>query len=410
MKKVWHVAWHEYQRHVFTRRFVLAGLLSVPLVLLVMAGLVFLIISLDINTTPLGYVDNSGLLKNPLPAPATEWPDKPVAMLSFETEEAAREALDAGQIQAYFVLPADYLTTGKLTMVHVQAIKTPASSQFYAFLTANLLKGSDPVVAKRLVNGTDFIITSMDGTHTVSSRDVLNFLLPIISGLVFVIAMFSTGGYLMQAVVEEKENRTMEVVITSLSPGQLMAGKIIGNMAIGLTQIFLWGVFILVPFLALRDKFSILQNIRIDPQTLVLLVFIMFPTFMLFCALMATIGATVSEAREGQQMIGMFSMPIWIPYMLVVVLMQSPNSPLALTLSLMPLTAPLAMMIRAGATTLPTWQIALSSVVQVVCALGAFWLAGRAFRLGMLRYGQRLKLREVFTSREHPMTVKGGRG
>jgi ABC-2 type transport system permease protein len=76
--------------------------------------------------------------------------------------------------------------------------------------------------------------------------------------------------------------------------------------------------------------------------------------------------------------------------------MSTPNSPLALGLSLFPLTAPLTMLMRDGLTILPAWQIALSSGIQAICAAGAIWLAGRAFRLGMLRYGKRLKWREVF--------------
>ena len=122
----------------------------------------------------------------------------------------------------------------------------------------------------------------------------------------------------------------------------------------------------------------------------------MFPAFILVSALMAAIGATVSEAREGQQMVSMISLPIWIPYMLTGSIMNNPNSPLALGLSLFPLTAPLTMLMRDGLTILPFWQIALSGFIQVLCAVGAIWLAGRAFRLGMLRYGQRLKWREVF--------------
>jgi ABC-2 type transport system permease protein len=396
MTKLWHVAWHEYHRHVFKRRFVLIGLLSVPLIILVMVGLIYLVISLDINTTPLGYVDYSGLLADPLPAPTPEPPDRPVPVLPFETESAARSALDAGQIQAYFVLPADYLSTGRLSVVHLGALKDPARQQFYNFLTANLLRNTDPVIANRLVKGAEVIVQSPDGSRSISSRNWFNVVIPMVAGIAFIIAMFSTGGYLMQAVVEEKENRTMEVIITSVSPNQFMAGKIIGDIAVGLTQIFLWMVFIVIPILALRNTISFLRGIQIAPQTLLLLVFVMFPAFILVSALMAAIGATVSEAREGQQMVSMLSLPIWIPYMLTGSLMSNPNSPLALGLSLFPLTAPLTMLLRDGLTILPVWQIALSALIQMLCAAGAIWLAGRAFRLGMLRYGKRLKWREVF--------------
>jgi ABC-2 type transport system permease protein len=396
MNKLWYVAWHEYQRHVFTRRFVLVGLLSVPLVILVLVGLIFLILSLDIDTTPLGYVDSSGLLTNPISAPAPEWPDKSVSILAFTNEADARAALESGSIQAYYVLPADYLSTGQLRVVHLDPLKSSPRVQFYDFLTANLLKSTDPAIANRLVKGAEIIVQSPDGTRSISSKNWFNVLIPIVAGIAFIIAMFSTGGYLMQAVVEEKENRTMEVIITSVSPNQLITGKIIGDTAVGLTQIVLWLVFIVIPILVFRNRFTFLQGIQIGPQTLFLLVFVMFPAFILVSALMAAIGATVSEAREGQQMVGMISLPIWIPYMLTSSLMGNPNSPMAVGLSLFPLTAPLTMLMRDGLTILPAWQIALSSVILLLSAVVAIWLAGRAFRLGMLRYGKRLKLSEIF--------------
>ena len=126
---------------------------------------------------------------------------------------------------------------------------------------------------------------------------------------------------------------------------------------------------------------------------------ILLPTFVMVSAFMALIGATVSEAREGQQMIGLISLPIWIPYMLIGLIMENPNSPLTVGLSLFPLTSALTMLIRQGVTIIPGWQIAVSAIILVLSAAGAIWLAGRAFRLGMLRYGKRLAWREIFTRR-----------
>lgn len=395
MKKVWQVTLHEYQRHVFNRRFVF-GLLSVPLVIVLMVGLIFLIISIDNNTTPVGYVDNSGLLSNPVAAPKLEPPEKPVPFVAFKTEAEARSALEAGKIQSYYILPQDYLTTGKLRVVHIAQLKDSPRLQFYNFLAANLLKNTDQAIATRLVKGADVTVQSVDGRRSLSSSDWFSFLIPMIAGIGFIIAMFTSGGYLMQAVVEEKENRTMEVVVTSMTPDQLMAGKIIGDTVIGLTQIFLWLLFIVIPILIGRNHFKFLQGIQISGQTMAVMALVMLPSFVLVAALMATIGATVAESREGQQMTGLISLPIWIPYMLFALLMGSPNSPISLALSLMPLTAPVTMLVRDGLTILPVWQIALSSAIQVLAALGAIWLAGRAFRLGMLRYGKRLEWRELF--------------
>ncbi len=239
-------------------------------------------------------------------------------------------------------------------------------------------------------------IVSPDGSRSASSQDWFNVILPMIAGVLFMMIMFTTGGYLMQAVVEEKENRTMEVIITSVSPNQFMAGKIIGDISIGMTQIVLWAAFIVATVLVGRTSIALLRGIQVSPQTLLLLLVIMFPSFVTVAALMAMVGATVADSREGQQVTSLIALPVWIPYMLMIVMMETPNSPIAIAMSLLPLTAPLTMLIRDGLTILPAWQIALSAFIQVASAVGAIWLAGRAFRLGMLRYGQRLRWREIF--------------
>ncbi len=399
MIKTWRVALHEYQRHVFTRRF-LMGLLSVPFLMVVLVGLVFLIISMENDTRSVGYVDRSGLLAQPLSAPLVKAPDKPIEILAYPDETAANSALQADRIQAYFLLPEDYLSTGQLKVVHVKNLKNPARDQFYDFLGVNLLSGLDTSVRNRILSGDEIIIQAVDGSREISSENGwLGLFVPIIAALGFMVAMFTAGGYLMQAVVDEKENRTMEVVLTSVSPNQFMAGKILADMSIGLTQIFAWLVFIIIAFKVAAGNFELLQNIQISPQIILLSVVILLPTFVMFSAFMALIGATVSEAREGQQMIGLISLPIWIPYMLIGLIMENPNSPLSVGLSLFPLTSSLTMLIRQGVTIIPGWQIASSSAILVICAIGAIWLAGRAFRLGMLQYGKRLAWREVFSRR-----------
>ena len=399
MIKAWRIALHEYQRHVFTRRFLL-GLLSVPFLMVVMIGLVFLLVSLENKTRAVGYVDQSGLLAQRLPASTDIGPNKQIEILAYPDEDAANEALQADNIQAYYLLPADYLSTGRLKVVHVAKLESPARLQFYDFLAVNMLSGMDATIANRILSGDEIIIQAVDGSREISSETGwMGLFIPILAALGFVVAMFTAGGYLMQAVVEEKENRTMEVILTSVSPNQFMAGKILADMSIGLTQIFAWLIFIIIAFKVAASKFDILQSIQISPQIMLLGLVILLPTFVMVSAFMALIGATVSEAREGQQMIGLISLPIWIPYMLIGLIMANPNSPLTVGLSLFPLTSALTMLIRQGVTIIPGWQIAVSATILVLSAAGSIWLAGRAFRLGMLRYGKRLAWREIFTRR-----------
>jgi ABC-2 type transport system permease protein len=394
MVKFWRVAKHEYLRHVMRRRFLFA-LLSVPFFISVMVLMVILLVSLETNTNPVGYMDHSGLLENPLPPPSPEPPARPIPIISYETEEQANSALHAGELQAYYVLPEDYLQSGKASLIYLEEPRVSAISQFNDFLSANLLAGYSEQVVTRITEGSNVVVKSLDEQREASQKDWFNIMMPMFAGIIFIAAIFTTSGYLMQAVVEEKENRTMEILMTSISPDQFMAGKIIGDIAIGLTQLIVWGFFILLGLLIGRNYLDFLQNVRFEWDTIALMLLLMLPAFVMISAFMATIGATVTQASEGQQASGLISLPIWIPYLLILPIMESPNSPMAVALSLFPLTAPLTIVLRSGFTIIPAWQVVISLFIMILCALGALWLAGRAFRLGMLRYGKRLRLKEL---------------
>ena len=189
----------------------------------------------------------------------------------------------------------------------------------------------------------------------------------------------------------------MEILVTSVSPNQLMAGKIMGNLSVGLTQLVIWIIFTLIAINILPKFIPMGEPPQIPASYILLLVVTFLPAFVMICALMAAVGATVTEASEGQQVMGIFTLPLYLPYMLIGVLMENPNSPLAVGLSLFPLTAPMTISIRAGFAVVPAWQLVLSVGILVASAAGALWFAGRAFRLGMLRYGQRLRWKEVFS-------------
>lgn len=252
-------------------------------------------------------------------------------------------------------------------------------------------------IAKRILEGNQLIVQSTDKSREASQERLINIILPFISGILFIIAMSTSSGYLMQAVVEEKENRTMEIMVTSVSPGQLMSGKILADIAVGITQLVVWSVFIVLILIFGRNYIPFLSGFTFSGGTIAVLIAVMVPAFIMICGLMAAVGATVTEASEGQQIMGLFTIPIWLPYILISVFIQNPNSPLAVALSFFPLTAPMSIAMRIGFTTLPSWQVITSIVILILSAIGAVWLAGRAFRLGMLRYGQRLHWKELFS-------------
>jgi ABC-2 type transport system permease protein len=404
LNRFWRIAVHEYRRHILRRRFLFA-LLSVPGVAVVIALLIFLLARSEYDPRPVGYLDRSGLLADPLPAPVTR---RTVELLPFPGEVQARQALEGGQIQAYFVLEPDYLETRKVQWVALEAPKEAAEGQVAAFLRANLMAGKPEAVVRRLVEGDTLVVRSPDGSRQMAQDQWFQAFVPFVAGFAFMVALFTTSGYLMQAVVEEKENRTVELLVTSVSPLQLVGGKTTGILGVGLTQLLVWGG---LAWLALRlgqRAWPVLAALQIQPQLLYVALASFAPAFVMVCALMVAVGATVAEAQEGQQIAGLMSLPVVIPYWFTYSIISNPHGPLATWLSFVPLVSPVALTMRSGFASVPPGQLALGLGIQALFALAAIWLAGRAFRLGMLRYGQRLSWRELFGDEARRATA--GRG
>ncbi len=394
MSKFWKVARHEYTRHVLRRRF-LFGLFSLPLMVVLMVGVVLLIALSQEDGKPVGYVDHADLLSQAVQLPPPGALQKSVKMVAFSDEAQARQALVAGKIQAYFILGADYLENGNARMVSLKEPSPEAQDQFRSFVRASLLASQPAEVAARLAQGDNLVVRSADGSRQLKQGDWFNLLLPIFAGLAFMMAIFTTSGYLMQAVVEEKENRTMEVLVTSVSPLQLMAGKIIGLIGVGLTQFLGWVGFGVLAVLVGRNYFSWMKSASLSPSLLLWSFIILIPSFVMVAALMVAVGSTVTEAREGQQISGLFTMPIVIPYWFVSLIMKNPNGLVSQVLSFFPLTAPVTLTLRLAFSVIPLWQLGLNLLELGLVAVLTVWLAGRAFRLGMLQYGQRLSLRQI---------------
>jgi ABC-2 type transport system permease protein len=400
MRNIWVVFKHEYTRQVLRKRFIMV-LLTLPLIVLLSGGVGVLAVVVMMDNDPVGYVDQSGLLSNPVSIPQTASATRTVEILPFTNNESAQKALEEGKIQGYYVVSADYLATGKVTLVAIEQVGENALDDFSDFLRANLVKDLNPKVAERLTKGSNIEVRALeDVTRKTGDNDWINLVFPLVMGIILMMAVNTSGGYLLQAVVEEKENRTMEIVITSISPDQLMAGKILGNLSVGLTQLLVWFAVPMGMFFGVRPFIPFLKDINLGGSYVWMSLAALPAAFVLVASLMAMAGAVATESREAQQVAGLFTLPLFMPYWLISLLIHSPNSALAVGMSLFPMTAPVTLPARAAFTVIPTWQIVLSLGLLYVSAIGALWLAGRAFRLGMLQYGKRLKFAELFRRQE----------
>lgn len=397
MKKIWLICWQEFKRHVLRKRFIFA-VLSMPLFVGVIGLVSFLSVWLQYDKKPVGYVDEYKILKSHLQV--TKEPNAifdPVQLIEYENEDTAKASLTQKEIQAYMVLSESYMDTGEVTLVREGKAGINIGDDINEFLILNLLSDKEPEVVTRLAEGSAMIIRSMDGKRELDVENWSFILLPMIAGLLFVIAVNISGGYLLQAVVEEKENRTMEVLVTSVSPGQLMAGKIIGNLAVGLFELVIWTIFTVIALKILPNFIPMGDPPEIPFSYILLIVATFLPAFVMIAAAMGAVGATATDMKEAQQVAGFFTLPIVIPYWFMTAIMFNPNGAIAVTMSLIPFTAPLALPMRAVFTTIPFWQLALSVGMLTILAVFAVWLAGRVFRLGMLRYGKKVRLKEAFT-------------
>jgi ABC-2 type transport system permease protein len=223
--------------------------------------------------------------------------------------------------------------------------------------------------------------------------------IPLMVVMGFAILLMSSSGFLVQALVEEKENRTMEIVITSVSPGQLMAGKVLGIVGLAITQLVAWLLVAALALVAARALLGFEMAIAVPPGLILMVIAVGLPVFVMFSGILVAIGSTMVDPQEAQQITGMAALPIFAPLWLGAALIEHPDGPLALILSLFPPTSLSALGLRYIAAPIPGWQLAVSSALAALGAAGALWLAGRALRLSLLRYGKKFALRDLLPAR-----------
>jgi ABC-2 type transport system permease protein len=144
---------------------------------------------------------------------------------------------------------------------------------------------------------------------------------------------------------------------------------------------------------------SWLQKVTLNWRDMLMIVIVALPSYLCIAALMTLVGSTLVESQEAQQAGGLFFLPLFLPLYLMIPIMQNLNSPLSLGLSFFPVTSVMTMAIRGMFMEIPVWQFALSATIALAGGAVMVWLAGKAFRMSMLRYGQRLKWRDLFARR-----------
>ena len=324
----------------------------------------------------------------------------------YEQAEA-REQLRDGRLREYYIIPADY-PSNRAVLRAVAASRGPGledvqrrSTQQQALavvLRATLLERQEipPDVATGLLE--PFLIddTTVDGEGAPAPSFNAGFMLPYAFTFLFVMSIFITSGYLLQSVTEEKENRVVEILLSSVPPLPLMTGKIVGLGAAGLTQVAIWVATALLALPLLGQRFPDLAAFEIRPPVVALAMVFFVLGYLTYGAIFAAIGALAPGAREAQQYSGFFGFFAVIPLIFAGVFLTDPASPIVVALAIIPLTAPAAMLQILALTFEPPWPLVVASLASLgVFAVLAAVAAARVFRATLLLYGARPSLRGV---------------
>ncbi len=255
---------------------------------------------------------------------------------------------------------------------------------------------------------------------------VVSYLLGIVLTMLLYMCLLMYGQMVMTSIIEEKNNRVLEIVVSSVKPAQLMLGKICGIGLVALTQIVIWGVlmsvmsaFVLPALLPqsvaadvaamnagsvdvatlttdsdLLGAIAVLGNVGYIIQLFGLLILFLVGGFLLYSAIFAAIGSAVDNIQDAGQLQSVIIIPIILGIMFGMMAANDPTSQLSLWMSMIPFTSPMVMMARVPFG-IPGWEIAVSLVVLYLSFLCMVWLAAKIYRVGIFMYGKKPTLKEL---------------
>lgn len=416
MQKILRVAQREYMETVKTKTFIL-GILMVPFII---GGIIFFSSRMSRGTTgpqppiKVAVTDLSNELDAEIKASFDRYnqenPNRRIDVHNIEAQQNSDEAenqgrskLRQGQVDAYVVLDSDILEgAGK---IRLYTYKPKASNIDIFWTIENLFRRAVVNQRYKMQNLSKALLTklqhvpieqvemgSADGQDRVQrgTDRVIKMMVPFFFMYLIFMGIVGTGQHMISSVIEEKNSRVIEVLLSALSPFQLMAGKIIGLGGIGLTVVSLWAV---AAYITARW-----QGLNIDVTTEFVLYFVIYYIlgFLLITSLLTAVGSICNTIKETQGLMMPIMMVFIIPLLAWFKVVRDPNGLMSRVFSFLPPLTPMVMILRLSSGS-DIWKVEIfaSIVLLALTVLAAMWAAAKIFRTGILMYGKRLGLREV---------------
>ncbi len=340
-------------------------------------------------TRPIGLVDLSGQIQT--------YPDfvGNDALVAYPSQSDAYRAFRLQEIRGYYVIPASYpeLTNGERITLYTGRPGLATSFQYslYELLLVNLI--TEETTQTRLLSPTAALemvdLNRPDRSGSSAANYLNDVALAFFVSMLFYLTVMGAAGYLLQSLSEEKHNRILEILLSSLRPGELLLGKMLGLGAIGLVQIAIWS---LLSFFIFGSQI-VAGNISLPSLSVLtwgLIVGHFLVGYIVYGSIYASLGAIVPSPKESSQYTFLVALPVFVPIMLLGAISGAPNSRVAVVLSLFPLTAPLTMPMRLVVTAVPPLQWLLSLGLSLATAVITLWITSRLFHSRTLLSGQSL--------------------
>lgn len=340
---------------------------------------------------PIGYVDPTDFLTAPQGPPFVG------KIIRYPDEEAAQTALTDGVISVYYVLADDYLVTGdvELVMENFTLEIGQQSDLFESFVLSFLLDDESATrLYVRLQNPANITTHRVKLDGVTETRDEnTDFWLVYVFSMALFLSTITASGYLMQSVIEERETRMIEIILSSIRPLPLLTGKILAMGLLGFIQIGVW--LSTVTWIVTQAAEDTVAQLDVNSTVLGISFICFLGAYALLGTGFAAIGALSNNMREGPQLATFLTLPAITPIWFTSLIVRDPDGTMAVVLSLIPITAPITLVMRAALNSLPTGELILSLVILMISILSMMWIAGRLFRVSSLLADSTPRLRDL---------------
>jgi ABC-2 type transport system permease protein len=415
MRKIWLVLTREYLTRVRTKGFVLSTLALPAFAIGMFAFEAYSAKSEVDHTLRIAILDNFGSLgasiasrlTNKLPNGEPEFSVTEILEHpSTEAEDAVRSEVAVGKLDAFLSVPANLSGGDASAKLHARNTAALLNTSLDDAVSAAVIQerlqrlGVTVPDVSKLVKGVDVTLIKVNA-HGETQEKGQTFFTAMALGMVLYITVLVYGVSTMRSVIEEKSSRVIEILVASVRPSHLLAGKILGVGAVGLTQYLIWGVVAAIvaaygmTMAAMIHPGATASSIHLPPFMAVYMAVFFLCGYLLYAALYAAIGAMVSSEQEAQQAQLPVTFLIVGAFLLFNIILRDPNSSASMGLSLVPFFSPILMVLRISLQTPPLWQIALAVAISLATTLGVVYFAARIYRVGILMYGKRPSLVEL---------------